>query len=287
MGKQYDDDFYTWTKAQGKIIREKRFDEIDTENVAEEIERWGHRFKNNLADLVTLLQTCLLLCWAGQSTTFAMHTREIVRDHVKDMLEDYPGLKGELPTILADDWPRAVKFAAHQTRLTCAEFPQTCPWNIPELLLEYWYPEHVTRRHVMDEGQRNALFSEIQIRYAYQFRKPLQRDDMFSIDPGWLHIYADLFAAVDTALSEDEKPYFSWIPLRERLGGMRASFGVDRKACGEATAEEIRAKVRPLVEAAEAIALRICHICGHPGELRRVPYLETLCGAHARELDYE
>jgi hypothetical protein len=82
-GKQaepsYEDDFYSWTVTQGAIIRERRFDEIDVENVAEEIESWGQHFKHKLADLVGLLQTCLLLCWADKATVFTMHTRDILR----------------------------------------------------------------------------------------------------------------------------------------------------------------------------------------------------------------
>ena len=140
---------------------------------------------------------------------------------------------------------------------------------------------------MMDEKELSARFSEIRIRYAYQFRKPLARPDAYSLDPGWISIYADLFAAVDTALTSNEKPHFSWLQIKEKLGGMRAYFSVDRSTCGDATADAIRAKVQPLIEAAEAAAQRTCHICGQAGELRRAAYLQTLCDAHARELHYD
>lgn len=142
----YDDDFYTWTVTQGAIIREKRFDEIDVENVAEEIESWGHHFRYKLADMVALLQTCLLLVWVDKATGFTVKTRDVLRDEVEQMLEDYPGLTGELPAILADGWPRAVKYATYQTGMTRADFPEQCPWGIPELLLEYWYPQTGKKR---------------------------------------------------------------------------------------------------------------------------------------------
>ena len=143
--KSYDNDFYTWTQTQGAIIREKRFEEIDTDNVAEEIESWGQHFRHKLSDLVDLLQTCLLLCGVNKATAYTMHTREVLRLHVQDMLEDYPGLKGELPSILAEGWTDSVKYATYQTGLTSADFPEGCPWGIPELLLEYWYPERMSR----------------------------------------------------------------------------------------------------------------------------------------------
>lgn len=135
----------------------------------------------------------------------------------------------------------------------------------------------------MDEKQLNARFTEIRIRYAYQFRRPLERADAYSIDPGWLSIYANLFAAVDAALIQTEKQHFSWVQLKEKLGGMRAYHSVDREACGDALADAIRAKVRPLVEAAEIAALKTCSVCGEPGELRRGGWIRTLCDAHARE----
>lgn len=143
--KSYEDDFYAWTIAQGAIIRERRFDQIDTENVAEEIESWGQHFRYKLSGLVDTLQTCLLLCGTNQATAFTMHTRDVIRDHVQDMLEDYPGLKGELPSILTEGWSDVVKYATYQTGLTCDDFPETCPWGVPELLLEYWYPERMSR----------------------------------------------------------------------------------------------------------------------------------------------
>lgn len=81
----------------------------------------------------------------NKSTVFTLHTRDVLRNHVKEMLEDYPGLKGELPSILTEGWSDAVKFATYQTGLTRADFPETCPWGIAELLLEYWYPERMSR----------------------------------------------------------------------------------------------------------------------------------------------
>ena len=180
----YDDDFYTWTVDQGRIIRERRFDEIDTENAAEEIESWGAHFKHKLADLVEILQTCLLLCWAGKATEFNMHTRDVVRDQVKDMLKDYPGLKAELPSILTKEWSGAIQYATWQSGLTVADFPQTCPWGISELLLEYWYPERKG-----DPGKSaTTRFAELTAKFQEAFSGMSEKEREDLIDEAVEHV---------------------------------------------------------------------------------------------------
>ena len=40
----YDDDVYGWSLHQAELLRAGRYDDVDIENVAEEIESWGdHR----------------------------------------------------------------------------------------------------------------------------------------------------------------------------------------------------------------------------------------------------
>ena len=53
----YDDDFFAWTMEQARLLREGAVSEIDTLNLAEEIESMG---KNNRRELGTRLAVLLM-----------------------------------------------------------------------------------------------------------------------------------------------------------------------------------------------------------------------------------
>ena len=41
----YDEDFYVWAMKQAELLRDKRFDELDLENLIEEVEDLGGALK--------------------------------------------------------------------------------------------------------------------------------------------------------------------------------------------------------------------------------------------------
>ena len=51
----YDRDFYTWSQQQGRLVREGRWNEVDRENVAEEIESLGREQFNKLESVLRVL----------------------------------------------------------------------------------------------------------------------------------------------------------------------------------------------------------------------------------------
>ena len=56
----YDQDFAVWTSETARLLRAGRFDEIDIEHVAEEIEDMGKRDKRELHSRLTVLLLHLL-----------------------------------------------------------------------------------------------------------------------------------------------------------------------------------------------------------------------------------
>ena len=51
----YDRDFYSWLMEQARLLREGRWDAVDRENVAEEIESLGREQFNKLASALRVL----------------------------------------------------------------------------------------------------------------------------------------------------------------------------------------------------------------------------------------
>ena len=48
MAELYDRDFVLWTEEMARLLRERRFGELDIENLAEEVERMGKRDRREL-----------------------------------------------------------------------------------------------------------------------------------------------------------------------------------------------------------------------------------------------
>ena len=94
----YDADGYGWAMAQAALIRERRFDAIDWDNVAEEIETMGRSERNAYySQLVRVLLH--MLKWEAQPARRGMSWWLSImngRDDALHALRQNPGLKPEL-----------------------------------------------------------------------------------------------------------------------------------------------------------------------------------------------
>ena len=59
-GTLYAEDFYLWTQLQAALLRTGKWQELDYENLAEEIESVGRSEKRELGNLLEVLLTHLL-----------------------------------------------------------------------------------------------------------------------------------------------------------------------------------------------------------------------------------
>lgn len=57
---RYDQDFYAWTQEQATLLKEKRFTELDLENLVEEVESMGRSEKRELESRLSVLMAHLL-----------------------------------------------------------------------------------------------------------------------------------------------------------------------------------------------------------------------------------
>ena len=133
---EYERDFYSWLMEQAHLLREGRFDALDRENLAEEIESLGREQFNKLESALRVLLTHVLKwdhqperrsrCWV-----LSIEAQQIA---IENVLSDNPGLKPRIPEAIARGYRSARVEAARETGLEKSAFPETCPYSFDELM---------------------------------------------------------------------------------------------------------------------------------------------------------
>lgn len=140
----YEQDVHAWAFEQARLLREGRFDLLDTGHVANEIEAVGRREQHALADDLAALVTHLLV-WRVQPERYDAARKAAIKAQRKAIaytLDESPSLRPKLqePRWLDMVWARAVAQAVNETGLDC--FPDACPWIVEdEILAEGWRPD--------------------------------------------------------------------------------------------------------------------------------------------------
>jgi hypothetical protein len=138
----HEEDFYAWTFEQARFLRERRFDLLDIEHLADEIEDIAKRESRELTkDISALL--AYLIRWhflPGERTISWSVTIEVVRLQVAEVLDESPSLRLCLdePQTLHLAWANAL--AQLLTDSDQKPYPDACPWAIDDVLSDDWLP---------------------------------------------------------------------------------------------------------------------------------------------------
>jgi len=131
----YARDFYTWLMEQARHVRAGRWDAVDRDNLAEEIESLGREQFNKLESALRVLLIHILK-WDHQPrrrTKSWVITIKDQRIEFEQVLQDNPGLKSRLDEALTRAYRRARLQAAKETGLDEEVFPTTCPYDWNEI----------------------------------------------------------------------------------------------------------------------------------------------------------
>ncbi len=141
---RYETDIVAWANQQAWLVRNKKFDLLDLEHIAEEIEDVGKSEQRELANrMAVLLQH--LLKWqyqpARQGTSWRL-TIKHQREKVKRRLKNTPSLKQCLQDEdwWADAWNDALDETEKETGIAIEKMPENCPWTIEQILADDWFP---------------------------------------------------------------------------------------------------------------------------------------------------
>ncbi len=132
----YEEDAYTWALEQAALLRAGRFDAIDVENVAEEIETVG---RSEFARLRSSYRVILLhlLKWDHQPARRRRSWVSSILTHRLDAAEtlaENPGLKTRVPEALASAYARARIEATAETGLPESTFPAALPYDLDTVM---------------------------------------------------------------------------------------------------------------------------------------------------------
>jgi Domain of unknown function DUF29 len=136
----YDRDYYAWIQHQVQALRERRIEDLDWVNAAEEIEDLGKSERRGIrSQLARLLEHLLKLQYArGASQVNNRRGWELsikgARIAVEDLLGDSPSLRSQLPELLAQAYRTARLEALRKARLPDEAVPEPCPWTVDQVM---------------------------------------------------------------------------------------------------------------------------------------------------------
>jgi len=138
----YEKDFYRWLMHTAELIREKKFTELDTENVAEELESMGRGEKRELISRLAVLLAHLLK-WQFQAEKQSRSWKNTLAEQrlrIRLILEDSPSFTHSFDEKLIKAYNLALSSAEKETGLRKDTFPPTCPYSFEQIMNEDFYP---------------------------------------------------------------------------------------------------------------------------------------------------
>jgi hypothetical protein len=143
MNSDYASDYQAWLAQTARLIREGRWQELDAEHLAEEVEDLGKSERRGIASQLTRLLVHLLK-WRHQPERRSDSWRDSIADarlQIQLALEDSPSLRPYPAEQLDTCYRKARRAAAKQTGLAPERFPDSCPFMLADMLSEDWLPE--------------------------------------------------------------------------------------------------------------------------------------------------
>ncbi len=139
----YQQDFHAWLLNSARLLREKKFSDLDVDSIAEELEGMARRDKRQLINRLAVLQAHLLK-WQYQPELRSKSWKRTIKEQrkrIKMLLEDSPSLTHEFDKKVQDAYELAVLYAANETGMDEEEFPDAPEYANEEILADSFYPE--------------------------------------------------------------------------------------------------------------------------------------------------
>jgi hypothetical protein len=136
----YDTDLVEWAERTAQLIRERRFDEIDAENLAEEVEGLAGSVKSAVKSQLRRMLMHLIKQKIQPDRDGASWRASIANAQVEilDDIRTSPSLRRFAREVLDDAYRDAVRIALIETDLEdqsgALNIPEHCPYTIDQLL---------------------------------------------------------------------------------------------------------------------------------------------------------
>jgi hypothetical protein len=143
----YERDYYTWIQEQVRALRERRVEDLDWPNLAEEIEDLGKSEKRALKSRITKLLEHLLKMayasdriWQSNNRSWELSVGN-AREAAGELVEENPGLRPFLNEIFARAYRTARRDALRALRLPDSAIPETPPWTFEQVIDDHFMPK--------------------------------------------------------------------------------------------------------------------------------------------------
>jgi hypothetical protein len=139
----YEIDFYAWTQEQARLLRERRWTDIDLDNLVDEVASVGSSEKREIRNRVTTLLAHLLK-WKYQPGRRGSSWRRTILDqrwHLTEIIESSPSLADYVEQQVAQRYMGATVNAADETGIAIGIFPEHCPFTVEQVLDTDFFPE--------------------------------------------------------------------------------------------------------------------------------------------------
>lgn len=139
----HEHDFYTWAKENAALLRAGRFDELDIENIAEELEDMGGSRERELESRLGVLLAHLLKWHYQPERRGVSWTATIMeqRRRIERLLRKNPGLKGYLEEAYWEAYGDARLIAMRETGLQQDTFPESPTFTLTQVLDACYWPD--------------------------------------------------------------------------------------------------------------------------------------------------
>ncbi len=148
----YERDYYAWLQDQVRALRERRIEDVDWENVAEEIEGLSKSESRGVSShLATVVEHLLKLEYARgifreyNARGWRVSVRS-ARRQVRKLLNESPSLRPQLEEMLADAYEDGRIEAMRDPGLSDDELPASSPWTVEQVMDDNFLPGHATTR---------------------------------------------------------------------------------------------------------------------------------------------
>jgi hypothetical protein len=139
----YENDFFTWTQEQARLLREHRFGELDLDNLIDEVESVGGSEKREIRNRLEVLFAHLLK-WKFQPGLRGASWRRTIRQQreaIAEIVEASPSLRAYPLRVIGTAYTGATVVASEETGIRITVFPEECPFSVEQTLDLRFLPE--------------------------------------------------------------------------------------------------------------------------------------------------
>ncbi len=143
----YERDYYTWIQEQVRALRERRVEDLDWPNLAEEIEDLEKKERRLLRHQISLLLGYLLKRAYAPTKMLRARGREWeisvrqARHHIESLLKESSGLLSRIDEIFAQAYESGRDNALFVAELPDSAISETPPWMFEQVIDDHFVPK--------------------------------------------------------------------------------------------------------------------------------------------------